>query len=103
MSAHETAIVTAEHLQRAYAQLRRPDWPDLDEMNRVAKQMAIVRARACALAHGQALPNEPVARHAPATLAASSRPLCPTERRRRDDHFPAIDLKSRAAGERDDD
>lgn len=98
MSHRPAAIVTTEHIQRAYAQLRRPDWPPLDEMERWARQMAIVSARASSLAHGVTLPAEPAAAPAP---ACSPRALGPTERRRRDD-AAGLDFKSRAAGERDD-
>lgn len=93
------AIVTTEHIQRAYAQLHRPDWPGLDEMQRMATQMAIVRARACALAHGHALPTEPTARLAPATPPAANA-LGRTPHRRRTDG--ATDIKRLAAGDRDD-
>lgn len=105
MSDRQAPIVTPEHVKRAYAQLRRPDWPPLDEMARLAKQYAIVSARASSLAHGQTIPPEPVAAPVAAATALPSaygaRALGHTERRRRAD-MDAIDLKSRAAGERDD-
>lgn len=131
MSNRPEPIVTPEHTERAYAQLRRPDWPPLDEMARWARQYAVITARASSLAHGQTLPPEPNAASVPVssdrrtdaemreatrgalrcgTCGGYSRvctachgtgrqkaPLQPT--RRRDDF---IDLKSRAAGERDD-
>lgn len=100
MTAHPAPIVTTDHIQRAYAQLRKADWPPLDEMQRMATQMAIVRSRACALANGRPLPAEPLAA-APAPRSPSPRALGHTERRRRDDQ--AIDLKSRAAGEKPED
>lgn len=96
----ERPIVTTEHIQRAYTQLHRPDWPPLDVMERFARQYAIVTARACSLAHGRTLPDEPVAAPAP---CSSARALGHTERRRRDDQPAPLDLKSRAAGERDED
>lgn len=102
MSHHPAPIVTTDHVQRAYAQLRRADWPPLDVMVRFAKQMAIVNARASSLAHGHVLPAEPTAAPAPAP-AHSARALCRTERRRRDDQPQGLDLKRLASGERADD
>lgn len=93
-------IVTTDHMQRAYAQLRKTDWPSFEEMQRLAMQFAIVRGRAVDLAHGRTLPPEPTGAAAPAPRPASPRALGHTERRRRDDS--AVDLKSRAAGERHD-
>lgn len=100
---HAAPIVTTEHMQRAYAQLRRPDWPTFEDMQRLAIQFAIVRSRACDLANGRPLPPEPTGAPARALAAPSARANGQTERRRRDDHLPAVDFKSRAAGERDDD
>lgn len=121
---HAAPIVTTEHMQRAYAQLREADWPSFDEMQRMATQFAIVRGRACDLANGRTLPPEPAGTSAPYIASSpigyagittaripglmpsptpSARANGQTERRRRDDHLPAVDLKSRAAGERDDD
>ncbi|MFG6413828.1 hypothetical protein ACG02S_07930 [Roseateles sp. DC23W] len=97
MSDRHTPVVTPEHTQRAYAQLRRADWPPLDEMARWAKQYAIVTARASSLAHGRTLPPEPAA--APAPAPASPRALGRTERRRRDDRAQAFDARAAAAGE----
>lgn len=94
-------IVTTEHIQRAYTQLHRADWPPLDVMERFARQYAIVTARACSLAHGHTLPAEPTGAPAPGP-APSARANGHTERRRRDDAAGAIDLKRAAAGDRDD-
>lgn len=94
-------IVTTEHIQRAYTQLQRADWPPLDVMERFARQYAIVTARASALAHGHTLPAEPTAAPQPAP-AYSARALGHTERRRRDDLSGAVDLKRRAAGDNDE-
>lgn len=93
-------VVTAEHIERAYAQLRRPDWPSLPDMQRWAAQFGVVRGRAVLMAHGQTLPHEPVA--APPALP-SPRAAGRTERqqqqhRRRDD-TTRFDPKLAAAGD----
>lgn len=100
--ARPAPIVTTDHMQRAYAQLRRPDWPSYEEMYRLFTQFSIVRARAVDIAHGRTLPPEPTGAPAPAPGRASARALGHTERRRRDDRALQVDLKCRAAGERDE-
>lgn len=54
-------IVEPEHLQRAYAQLRKPGWPSLEQLREAYAHYGMVRARAVALANGQTLPPEPTA------------------------------------------
>jgi hypothetical protein len=103
---------TADHEQRAFDLLRRPDWPTtLTELRTAERQAALVRGLAQRLANGQGM-----ARHddAPAPLPEvplrscdfpprlnGTRATGQTERRRRD--VGAIDLKRLAAGERADD
>lgn len=107
MSRPSDPVVTHQHIERAYAQLRRPDWPSLAEMQRWAAQYGVVRGRAVLMAHGQPLPHEPAAAAAPALpqALASARATGQTERlqRRRDDPPRFFDHKRAAAGERPDD
>lgn len=105
------SVVTDEHLQRAFEQARRADWPPtLHELLIAEARAKLVQGLAQRLANGQGITAAlDAAAPAPAPLRRSdypSRPASPralghTERRRRDDR--AVDLKSRAAGEKDED
>lgn len=101
----QSPVVTHEHIERAYAQLRRQDWPSLADMQRWATLFAVVRGCAVSMAHGRPLPPEPTA--AAPLPAASARAAGLTQRlqRRRDDAPTglAFDGKRAAAGERPDD
>ncbi len=77
--------VTDAHLQRAYAQMRKPDWPPLDALCDAAKRYALVRARATALANGQVLPPEPAGASPPTTRPAPAAAPHALPQRRRDD------------------
>lgn len=106
MPHHATPVVTHEHIERAYAQLRRADWPSLAEMQRWAALFGVVRGRAVSMAHGHTLPQEPAAASA-AAPNPSARATGRTERqqhlKRRRDDAPRFDHKRAAAGERPDD
>lgn len=107
MARDDSPVVTQEHMQRAYAQLRRPDWPALDDMQRYTALYGVVRVRAVTMARGQTLPAEPTAAAAAPQGTTSLRANGQTERlqRRRDDTPRAqpFDHKRAAAGERPDD
>ena len=79
--------VTPEHLQRAYAQLRKPNWPTLEQMREAYVQFGVVRARAVALANGKVLPPEPVAAPPPEARPAPKPAPQPSPQRRRDDSY----------------
>lgn len=74
-----------EHIARAYAQMRRADWPALSELERCHKLYLIVRGQAVNVATGRPLPREPLATPAPPPRAAAP----PTPARRREDRPPA--------------
>lgn len=109
---------TAEHQQRAFELLHRPDWPahTLADLLAVARHIAMVNGLAQRLAngHGISLPANPtdLADQAPPspTLRAcdfpprrsGNRAAGQTERRRRDSRIDGPDLKRMAAGDRDD-
>ncbi|MEJ1935291.1 hypothetical protein WDZ92_34280, partial [Nostoc sp. NIES-2111] len=72
-----------DHIERAYAQMRRHDWPPLAELERCHNLYLAVRGQAVNVAAGKPLPPEPVARHPPVPQAAAPPP--PPRMRRRDD------------------
>lgn len=104
-----------EHLDRAYAQLRRPGWPSLAALREAHCHYGIVRARACQLANGEPLPPlpplaaQPQLRAPPLTPAANlatspATPATPASgpphrRRRSDNATPVFDTRLAAAGE----
>lgn len=91
--------VSDEHLQRAYAQVRRPGWPSLEELRAHYLDYSVVRARAVALANGQVLPPEPVATAPPALNVPKPAPWpAPPTRRRTDDPAP-FSTRAAQAGE----
>ncbi|KQY83722.1 hypothetical protein [Pelomonas sp. Root1444] len=110
-------VITTEHLQRAFDLARRPDWPTdltLAELMVYARRAALVQGLALRLSKGQSttLPHAPSSLAdcppEPVRLRASDYPTSArtnglTERRRRDDRTPALDLKRLASGERADD
>ena len=78
-----TLAVTDEHMGRAYAQLRKPDWPTLAELQEAYVHYGLVRARALGLARGQTLPPEPPV---PLSPAPAAKPAAPKPTRR---HYDA--------------
>ena len=90
--------ITHEHIERAYAQLRRLGWPTLAELERCHKLYLAVRGQAVNVACGKPLPPEPVS-HTPPLPQANAPP---PRARRRDDtpSSPApFDPRAAAAGE----
>ncbi|MFY8017850.1 MAG: hypothetical protein ACOVN9_07015 [Inhella sp.] len=96
-------MVTTDHIERAYAQLRRADWPSLAEMQRWATQFAVVRGRAVSMAHGKPLPQEPAAAGAPQPISPRAAGHTERQLQRRRIDAPQFDHKRAAAGERPDD
>lgn len=90
-----TVAVTDEHLERAYAQVRRPGWPSLAELKAHYVDYSIVRARAVDLANGRPLPPEPVATYPPAPPAAPK----PSPQRRRSDAPAPFSTRAAQSGE----
>jgi hypothetical protein len=88
--------VTSEHLQRAYAQMRKPGTPSLDELRSYWALFNCIRGRAVGIAEGKVLPPEPVAT-APPTDPPPPRP--PAPQRRRDDAPAPFSTRAAAAGE----
>lgn len=90
--------LTHEHIERAYAQLRRFDWPTLAELERCHKLYLAVRGQAVNVASGKPLPPEPVSRIPPLPQA-----LAPPARARRRDDTPSgpmpFDPRAAASGE----
>jgi len=110
MNDRTAPVVTNDHLQRAFEQARRPDWPPtLHELLTAVARAKLVQGLAQRLAKGQGMsaaldevePAPPPLRRSDfPPRPPSARALGHTERRRRDDQ--GVDLKSRAAGERED-
>lgn len=91
--------VQPEHIERAYAQLRKPGWPSLAELRDAYLRFGVIRARAAALAAGQVLPPEPTATPPPPAAARhTSTSSAPLPHRRRSD-ATAFDPRAAAAGE----
>lgn len=87
--------VTNEHLQRAYAQMRKAGTPSLDELRSYWTLYSCIRNRAIGIANGQVLPPEPVVEPPPSPPVRAGPPR--TERRRTDPH--PFDPRAAAAGE----
>lgn len=97
---HPTTTPTAAHMDRAFAQLRKPGWPTLQELAEAARHYGMVRARAVAMANGQTFPAEPTAAPTPEPRGVFTpvvRP--PPPQRRRSDPATAFDPRAAAAGE----
>jgi hypothetical protein len=86
--------VTPDHMARAYAQMRKPGMPSLDELRDHWVLYSCIRNRALGIARGQALPPEPAAASPPVQT-----PAPPPAYRRRDDTPPRFDPRAAAAGE----
>lgn len=87
--------VTPDHLQRAYAQLRKPSWPSLEALREAYVHYATVRARAVALATGAVLPPIPMGASPP---TGALTPVPPPPARRRTDSTP-FSTRAAQAGE----
>lgn len=93
------AVVTREHLERAYAQTRKPGWPSLDELREHWHHFSVIRAQAQQIANGNPLPAAPVSPVIPAAQAKSVQTPAPQHKRRRDDGAPAYSTQLAASGE----
>lgn len=93
------AIVTREHLERAYAQTRKPGWPSLDELREHWHHFSVIRAQAQQIANGNPMPPAPVSPVVPAVQAKPVQTPAYMPRRRREDGTPGIDHKLAASGE----
>lgn len=95
-----TVALTREHLERAYAQVARPGWPTLDQLEQAHARLMIVRGRAVGIATGHPVPTEPVAAPmaAPATTPSRAAPL----RRRDDAPLREVPYSTRMAAAGDD-
>lgn len=91
--------LTTEHIARAYAQLRRHDWPTLAELERCHKLYLIVRGQAVNVAEGRPMPREPTATAVPMPAPAPRAAAPPPQARRRDDRPLPFDPRAAAAGE----
>ena len=96
---------THQQDQVGFERMRGPEWPDtLHDLMQAVARMGVVTSAARAIARGERV--EARGAIEPAPVRALERPARregarPFPARRRDD-APAVDFKSRAAGERDD-
>nr|WP_316642857.1 hypothetical protein [uncultured Roseateles sp.] len=90
-----TEGLTDLQLQDAYRQMRRPDWPSLQEIKAQAARWRLIEGQALRLARGYRAPAPQESAPA-ATPAPHHAPPVPT-------HPPLLDGKSLAAGARADD
>ncbi len=97
---------TEENRQEAFRYLHGADWPaTLHDLRMAAARLSLVEGKARSIANGGSTSREDLSGPITASLPqaqAGARATGRTERRRRDDLAGAIDLKSRAAGEKDD-
>lgn len=82
-------------LQRAYTELRKPDWPPLEELRQAHLHFVAVQGLARSWAQRAALFNQPIHHAAPPPLPARIAPVPPPLRR----NAGAFDPRAAAAGE----
>lgn len=89
--------VRPEHLERAYAQMRKKDTPPLDVLRDYYTLFVCIRGRALGIAQGQVMPPEPVAAPPPPKPPPAAAHPSPPQRRRHDAH--PFDPRAAASGE----
>jgi hypothetical protein len=95
-------IFTRDELRRAFLEVRLPHWPtSLDEQPEDSVRASLVRLRATLIALGRVQPGRPLHRRFGGSAAARSSAYGGSGSGRMT--IERLDLKRRAAGERDDD